>query len=165
MNPKATLKKSIQYEYWETPVVDSEDLWLERILYGQDYAFFFFVKDYSLPENEFYVLTIDGYDPFRITEEGLGWNVVGGLLKNKLPSKTEKGRTYKVWNTDFAIKTVGASLLKTKEYEQHEKFQYVIRTNDTWIEFVSFDTPIWEHHKNVEFDKLVMEYLKKEPWE
>jgi hypothetical protein len=167
MNNTQNVSKEIVCEYWETPVVDCEDLWLERILYSQNYAFFFFLKDYSLLENENYVLTIsgNGHDPFMITEEGLGWKTIGDLLKNKKPSKIKKGKTYKVWNTDFAKKIVGAFLLTEEEYERHEKFQYVIRTNDTWIEFVSFETPRWDCHKNVKFDELVIKYLKKDPYE
>jgi hypothetical protein len=94
MNNTQNVNKEIVCEYWETPVVDCEDLWLERIIFSQNYAFFFFVKDYSLLENEFYVLTIsgNGHDPFKITEEGLGWKTIGDLLKNKEPSKREKGK-------------------------------------------------------------------------
>lgn len=169
MKKKSALEKknSIRCKYWETPVIDSENLWLERILSTDNYTFFFFVKNHYLPGNEFYVLTISGggYDPFIITEEGLGWKTIGGLLENKLPSKRKKGKTYKVWNTRFAKKTFGALPITKKEYEQQEKFQYVICTNDTWIEFVSFDTPLWTRHTKVKLDKLVMEYLKKDPWE
>ncbi|MGE3609705.1 MAG: hypothetical protein AB7I27_08995 [Bacteriovoracaceae bacterium] len=167
MKKKSNQKNEIKCKYWETPVVNSENLWLARILSTDKYTFFFFVKNHYLPGNEFYVLTIGGggYEPFKITEEGLGWKTVGGLLKNKIPSKRKKGSTYKVWNTPFAKMTFGALPITTKEYEQKDKFQYVIRTNDTWIEFVSFVPPIWEHHKGIKLDRLVIQYLKKDPWE
>lgn len=154
-----------QCEYWETPVVDSENLWLVRMLYTDQYAFFFFKKNHDSPVNEFHVMTISSSDPFRVTEEGLGWKVVGELLKNKLPSDRKKGKSYKVWNSSFAMMTVGALPITAEEYEKYEKFQYIIRTNDTWIEFVSFDIPAWEFHKNLKLDDLVIEYLKKDPWE
>lgn len=152
-------------EYWETPVIDSENLWLVRILYTDNYLFFFFKKNHDSPANEFYVMTISSSDPFRVTEEGLGWEKVGELLKNRSSSERKKGSTHKVWNTSFATEIVEALPITKEEYEKHEKFQYVIITNDAWIEFVSFDTPIWNHYTEIKLDDLVIEHLKKDPWE
>lgn len=155
----------IQCEYWETPVADSESLWLVRMLYTDRYAFFFFKRNHDSPENEFYVMTISSSDPFRVTEEGLGWKNIGELLKNKSVADKIRGKTYKIWNTPFAKSIVGAFPITEKEYEKHEKFQYIIRTNDVWIEFVRFETIIWEYRKDMKLDDLVIEFLKKDPWE
>lgn len=159
-------KSNVICDYWETPVIDSDELWLVNQLLTRENVYFFFHKNHDSPPSEYYVLAINGDDPFRITEEGLGWKVVGELLNNKVSSSEKTSawpKTFKVWNTQFAEESFGALLITSEEYEKMEKFQYVIKTQDAWIQFVSFfETPKWEFHQHKKLDDLVIEYLRKD---
>ena len=127
------------------------------------YLFSFFKRNYDAPKNKYHVLTIEADSPFRITEEGLGWKVVGDLLENNIAREEGKrGRTFKVWNTQFAIESCLGLAIPAEEYDQMEKFQYIIYTNDAWIQFVTFDPVKWEFHQNVPFKDLVLQYLSND---
>jgi hypothetical protein len=150
-------------EYWDTPVLQSNELWLEMQFYTENQIVFFFKRNYDSPKNEYHVLTIVGDSPFRITEEGLGWKVVGDLLENNTAREEgKKGRTFKVWNTQFAIESFRGLAIPKEEYDKLEKFQYIIYTNDAWIQFVTFDPVKWEFHQNVPFKDLVLQYLSND---
>ena len=40
-------------------------------------------------------------------------------------------------------------------------FEYLISTEDEYIEFITPIPPEWELHKNVKIDKLINEYVEK----
>jgi hypothetical protein len=158
--------EKIECEYWDTPVFQSNELWLERQVYTENQVVFFFKRNHDSPEGEYHVLSINGHSPFRMTEEGLGWKVVGDLLKNDISPKdkqTQKGRTFKVWNTQFAIESCLGLAIPAEEFDKMAKFQYIIYTNDVWIQFVTFKAMKWEFYQGIKLDDLVMDYLRKDP--
>lgn len=157
--------KEVVCEHWNTPIFQSNELWLEMQFYTENHICFFFKRNHDSPENEYYVLTIDGDSPFRITEEGLGWKVVGNLLKNDISPKDKQvqgSRTFKVWNTQFAVESFRGLAIPKAEFDEMEKFQYVIYTNDAWVQFVTFDPVKWEFHQNVYLKDLVVQYLSND---
>lgn len=161
---QSKVDESILFERWETPVGTSNELWLWRQIFTKFNTYFFFHKNHDSPEDEYYVLTINGNAPFRLTEEGLGSDSVGGLVTEKDAEVSECTifRTFKVWNTSFAIKSFSGHAISEEEYDKKEKFQYLIYTQDTWIEFVAFKSPIWEFHQDKKLDDLVIQYLRKD---
>lgn len=166
MNNTQNRNKEIVCKFWDTPVSRSNELWLVNQIFTTFYIHFFFQRNYDSSENEYHVLTIDGDSPFRITEEGLGWKVVGDLLENDISPKDQQGQrrgTYKVWNTQFAIESCRGLAIPKEEYDKMEKFQYIIYTNDAWIQFVAFDPMKWEFHQGSKLNDLVMEYLRNDP--
>jgi hypothetical protein len=155
--------KKVVCEYWDTPVLQSNELWLEIQFYTENHIVFFFKKNYDSPKNEYHVLTIEADSPFRITEEGLGWKVVGDLLENNTAREEGKrGRTFKVWNTQFAIESCLGLAIPAEKYDEMEKFQYVIYTNDAWVQFVTFDPVKWEYHQNMHLKDLIVQYLSND---
>ena len=161
---QSKIDTNILFERWETPVGKSNELWLWRQLYTTFNIYLFFQRNHDSPSDEYYVLTINGDDPFRLTEEGLGSNTVGELITGKDATFCEclEYRTFKVWNTSFANKSFSGLVISEEEYVKKEKFQYLIYTQDTWIEFVAFKPPKWEFHQNNKLDDLVIEYLGKD---
>jgi len=165
MNDTQSKSKKIVCESWDTPVFQSNELWLEMQFFTENNIVFFFKRNHDSPKNEHYVLIIDGDSPFRITEEGLGWKVVGDLLKNNISpddKQNQKGTTFKVWNTQFAIESCLGLAIPAEEYDKMEKFQHLIYTNDAWIQFVTFGSLKWAFHENIKLGDLVREYLVKE---
>jgi hypothetical protein len=132
--------------------------------FTESHVYFFFKRNHDSPEDEHHVLIIDGDSPFRITEEGIGSNSVGSLvtIENAKVRESTKYRTFKVWNTQFAIESCLGLAIPAEEYDAMEKFQYVIYTNDAWVQFVSFDSPKWIFHQGIKLDDLVIQYLRKD---
>lgn len=152
--------KKVVCEYWDTPVLESNELWLEIQFYTESHIVFFFKKNYDSHKNEYHVLTIEADSPFRITEEGLGWKVVGDLLDNNTAREEGKrGRTFKVWNTQFAIESCLGLAIPAEKFDEMEKFQFVIYTNDAWVQFVTFDSVKWEYHQGMHLKDLIVQYL------
>ena len=164
MKNKSKLGNSITFKTWESPVIQSNELWLEMQFFTGRHIYFFFKRNHDSPENEYHVLIIDGGSPFRITEERIGSNSVGNLvtIENVTVRESTKFRTFKVWNTQFAIESFRGLAIPKEEYEQMEKFQYVIYTNDAWIQFVAFDSVQWSFHQDVKIEDLVIQYLRKD---
>ncbi len=164
MKNKSETGDSVTFETWESPVIQSNELWLEMQFFTESYIYFFFKRNHDSPENEHHVLIIDGGSPFRITEEGIGSNSIGNLvtIKNAKVRESTKFRTFKVWNTQFAIESCLGLAIPADEYDAMEKFQYVIYTNDAWIQFVTFDPMQWNFHQDIKLDDLVIQYLRKD---
>lgn len=164
MRRKSILSNSIEFEVWQTPIIQSNELWLVNQLYSKFNLYFFFKKNHDSPADEYHVLTIDHNCPFKIIEEGMGSNVVGNLvtIENAKVRESTKYRTFKVWNTQFAIESCLGLAIPAEEYDAMEKFQYVIYTNDAWVQFVSFDSPEWIFHQGIKLDELVIQYLRKD---
>lgn len=167
MKKKSQAGKDIVFEVWKTPVVKSNELWLVRQLFTGSTISFFFQRNHDSPKNEFYVLTISGLDSFRLTEEGLGSNSVGNLvtIPNGTFRESTKYRTFKVWNSAFAKTTYKALPIMKAEYKNLENsnrvLEYLIYTQDAWIEIIALDPPEWEFHKNIKLTDLVIKYLKE----
>lgn len=164
MKNKSKIGYPIIFETWQTPVIQSNELWLVSQIFTTLDTHFFFKRNHDSPVNEYHVLTIDGDSPFRITEEGIGSNSVGNLvtIENAKVRESTKYRTFKVWNTSFAIESFLGLAISAEEYDKMEKFQYIIYTNDAWIQFVTFDPIQWEFHQGIKLEDLVIQYLRKD---
>jgi hypothetical protein len=162
MKIKSSAGKDIFFEAWNTPVMQSEQLWLLRQFFTGSQVHFFFQMNHD-SKDEFYVLSVSGGSPFRITEEGLGWTYVGKYIESETPSKKKEKKcsTFRIWNTSFAKNTYSARPLKEDERVSEDIFQYLIITQDEWVEFISLTPPKWEIHKNVKLEKLVLKYMKE----
>lgn len=167
MKKKSIKGKHILFDIWKTPVQKSDQLWLERQIFLENYIYFFFRRNHDSPKNEYHVLKIHGSDPIRFIEEGLGSNIVGPYV-TKPKAKTRestKYRTFKIWNTPFAKEVFGNLPITKEEYKGLERsdkvFQYLIYTQDAWIEFIAFDPPDWKFHKDIKLTDLVIKYLKE----
>jgi hypothetical protein len=161
MKDNTTNPDKIITEYWETPILDSQYLWLYRQLYTSLNNYFFFNKDTDEPLSPIYVLTLPCRDTFKISDEGDSTMRIVELLKNRKSSYRTKGRSFKVWNSPLAIEVCRSLPIPNEEYKQIEKFQYVILAQDETIEFVTFNPPKWEIHHNILLDELVIQYLRK----
>jgi len=162
MNNSLSNIDNIRCDYWKTPVIDSESLWLYRLLYTHFNNYFFFHKDSDGIEDPIYVLTIPGGDTFKISDEGESSNRIHELLKNKPPYHIKWPKTFKVWNSPLAIEVCRGLAIPKEEYEQIEKFQYVVLTQNETIEFVTFKAPKWEICEGIKLDDLVIQYLRKD---
>lgn len=162
MNSTSSAIDNFKSEYWETPIVDSQSLWLYRQLYTGLNNYFFFYKDSDGFNQPIYVLTIRSRDTYKISDEGDSAKRMVELLKNRNSSHRKKGRSFKVWNSPLALEVCRGLAIPEEEYVHMEKFQYVILAQDETIEFVTFDPPKWELHKNKKLDELVVEYLQKD---
>jgi hypothetical protein len=154
--------KQVISEHWETPVIDSQFLWLYRQLYTSNNNYFFFHKDSDGPEDSIYVLTIRGGETFKISDESDSTYRINRLLENAPEYHTKWPKTFKVWNSPFALEACLRLGITEKEYDEMEKFQYVVLTQDETIEFVTSDVPVWEIYEGVAHDDLVIQHLKKD---
>ncbi|MEQ1666197.1 MAG: hypothetical protein ABL927_12570 [Bdellovibrionales bacterium] len=110
------------------------------------------------------------YSPFRITEE---CNAVGFISKyfcsaTKKPKKiylNSNGhyiRTWKLWNTQY-IKEIDSNCALSGYTKKRNKniYQYLIKTQEEWIELITPDEPEWKVYKNKSLEELIMNYTKK----
>jgi len=159
---KKSDKNQIICEYWETPVIGSDCLWLYRLLYTHFNTYFFFHKDHDGIDDPVYVLSIRGRETFKISDEGESTNRIHELLKHKPPYHIKWPKTFKVWNSPLAIEVCRGLAIPKEEYGQMEKYQYIVLAQNETIEFVTFDPPRWEMHQNILLDDLVIQYLRKD---
>ena len=150
-------------DYWETPITDHRFLWFVFQFYDGKYNYFFFNNDVNGPVDPIYVMTIRNRDTFKISDETGSERRIIQLLKHEKVSTRTKGKSFKVWNSPLAVEYYKGLPLTKKEYDQKDKFQYVILTQDETIEFVTLEEPKWEIHENIHLDDLVIQYLKKDP--
>lgn len=156
-------KNQIICEYWETPVVDHQFLWLSQQLYTEMNNYFFFENDVDGPTDPIYVMCIRTRETFKISDETESANRIFELTKNKNETSGRKrGLTFKVWNTPFAIEVCSGLKISSEEYDQMEKFQYIVSTQDETIEFVTFSPPTWETYEGIKLEDLVIQYVKKD---
>ena len=152
----------ISCNYWETPVTGLQTLWLSNQLYTGSNNYFFFENGIDDPVRFIYVLTIRALDAFKLSDESDSSVRIGKLLENRLPGNRERARSYKIWNSPYALEASYTLGMTSKEYDETEKFQYVIITQDVTIEFVNLNTPKWETYEGMNLDDLVIQYLKKD---
>ena len=162
MNNSSATSDQFFSEYWETPVVDHQFLWLSRQLYTGLNNYFFFNNDVDGPADPIYVLTIGALETFKISDESDSSIRISNLLENMLPSQRKRGSSFRVWNSPLALEACRRLGMSSKEYDEMEKFQYVILTQDETIEFVTFKAPKWEIYDGVKLDDLVIQYLTKD---
>ena len=150
-------------EYWETPITDHPFLWFVFQLYDGKHNYFFFENDIGGPVDPIYVMTIRNRDTVKISDEGDSTLRIFNLLKNKKSSDRKKRMSFKIWNSPLALEANLRLGITPKKYDEIEKFQYLILTQDETIEFVTLEEPKWEIFKNIHLDDLVIQYLKKDP--
>ncbi len=149
-------------DFWETPVVDHQNLWLSQQLYTEMNNYFFFEDDIDGPTNPIYVMSIRLREAFKISDETESANRIFELTKNRVVSKRRRGLTFKVWNSPFALEVCSALKIPLEKYEQMEKFQYIVLTQNEIIEFVTCSPPKWEIYEGIELEDLVIQYVKKD---
>ena len=163
MKIESSYGSDVCFEYWDTPVMYNEQLWLLAELRIMNNIHLFFKLNSDSPD-DIYVTTISSRCPFRATDETYAYNCIGKYLKRKVPKdKSEKKcSTYKIWNTSF-IEDIEENNALSDYVLQRDKniFQYLIVTEDEYIEFISLDPLEWNFHKNVKIDELVNFYMKK----
>ncbi len=165
MNNFPTAPDQLISDYWQSPVVDHQFLWLSRQLYTGLNNYFFFNNDIDGPANPIYVLTIGARETFKISDESDSSIRINNLLENMRPSQRKKGASFKVWNSPLALEACLRLGMPSKEYDEMEKFQYIVLTQDETIEFVSFKEPKWETYEGIDLDDLVLQYLKRDSWD
>lgn len=152
----------VRCAYWETPVAGLETLWLSNQLYTGSNNYFFFENGISDPVRFIYVLIIRALDAFKLSDESDSSIRISKLLDNRLSNDRKFARSYKIWNSPYALEASYTLGMTTQEYEEMEKFQYLIATQDVIIEFVTDATPEWEVYEGQNLDDLVIQYLKKD---
>jgi hypothetical protein len=152
----------ISCAYWETPVSGLKTLWLSNQLHTGSCNYFFFENDIYDSIRYVYVLTIRSLDAFKLSDESDSSIRINKLLDNRLPETKKWARSYKIWNSPYALEASYTLGMTTQEYDETEKFQYLIATQDVTIEFVTSATPQWEIYEGLNLDDLVIQYLKKD---
>ena len=148
--------------YWETPVSGLETLWLSNQLHTGSNNYFFFENGIYDQVRFIYVLTIRSLDPFKLSDESDASIRISKLLDNKLPENRKWARSYKIWNSPYALEASYTLGMTSKEYDEMEKLQFLIVTQAVTIEFVTSATPVWEVHEGMNLEDLVIQYLKKD---
>ncbi|OFZ45969.1 MAG: hypothetical protein A2381_00220 [Bdellovibrionales bacterium RIFOXYB1_FULL_37_110] len=163
MKVESAYGNEVYVEDWNTPVMHSDQLWLLAELRILNDVHFFFKLNSDSPD-DIYVITVSSFCPLRITDEAYAYTCIGKYVDRKVPrEKNEKtSSTYKLWNTSF-IKDVDENHALSNYAPERNKniFQYLIVTQNEWIEFISLDPIEWRLHKNIKEDELVCFYLKK----
>jgi hypothetical protein len=163
MKEESVYGNEVYLEDWNTPIMYNNQLWLVAELRIMNDIHFFF-KLNSDSRGEYYTTTISSRCPLRITDETYAHNCIGKYLDWKIPRKKDNpgSSTLKLWNTSF-IKDIeennamsGYALERNKDI-----FQYLIITNDEWVEFITLSPVEWSFHKDVKIDELISAYLKK----
>lgn len=152
----------ISCAYWETPVSGRETLWLSNQLHTGSNNYFFFENGLYDQVRSIHVLTIRSLDAFKVSDESDSSIRINKLLDNRLSENRKWARSYKIWNSPYALEASYTLGMTSKEYDEMEKFQYLIVTQAVTIEFVTSDTPKWEVYEGMNLDDLVIQYLKKD---
>jgi hypothetical protein len=168
MKFKSSYDKEVYFEKWQTPMTNRGNIWLNHQFLTNRYIYFFF-RLYPDPLKKIYVMKILRYSPLRITEE---CNAVGFISKYFRISKKRSNsadsniketlsRTWKIWNTQY-IKEIDSNYALSGFTKKRNKkiFQYLIVTQEEWLEFISLHEPEWKVYKNKTLAELVMRYTK-----
>jgi hypothetical protein len=148
--------------FWETPVSGLETLWLSNQLHTGSNNYFFFENGIYDQVRFIYVLTIRSLDSFKLSDESDSSIRISKLLDNKLPENRKWARSYKIWNSPYALEASYTLGMTSKEYDEMEKFQFLIVTQAVTIEFVTSATPKWEIYEGMNLEDLVIQCLKKD---
>jgi hypothetical protein len=124
MTPPDT--NEISCAYWETPVSGLETLWLSNQLHTGSNNYFFFENGLYDQVRFIYVLTIRSLDAFKLSDESDSSIRINKLLDNRLPENRKWARSYKIWNSPYALEASCTLGMTSKEYDEMEKFQYLI---------------------------------------
>ncbi len=162
MKEKSEFVKGVVRERWKTPVMHNDQLWLLYTLQVTTKIHFFFQLNDKI--KEIHVMTIGNGTPYRVTDESLGYHCIGRYFRTKKPfiSKIKKCSSWKLWNTSFILDMeTGNALSGYAKKRDKNYFEYLISSEDEYIEFITPIPPEWELRKNIKIEKLINEYLKK----
>ncbi len=152
----------IRCAYWDTPASVTEGLWLSNMLHTICRNYFFFENDFDSTTKFVYILTIQSGDAFKVSRESDSYIRITKLLKDRLPDDKKMERTYKIWNSPYALEASFRLGMTDEEYDKIEKFQYLIITQDECIEIVTDSLPTWEVYQEGNLEELVIERLKRD---
>jgi hypothetical protein len=152
-------------EFWDTPIINLQFLWLSRQLNTGRNNCFFFESDTDAPAGTIYVMTLGIRDTVKTSDEGNSTHRINQLLKSSpRPPNGVRKKSFKVWSSPLALEASLRLGITEKEYNEMEKFQYIVLTQDETIEFVTSKEPKWETYEGIHLDDLVLQYLKKDSW-
>lgn len=156
-------QSQITCDFWETPIIHLEILWTSKQLNTGKNNYFFFEDDTDAPEGPIYVMSIGGKETVKTSDEGDSTYRINQLLESSpRPANGIRKKSFKVWNSPLALEACLRLGITEKEYNETEKFQYVILTQNETIEFVTLKEPEWEVYKDTSLDDLVIQYLRKD---
>jgi hypothetical protein len=167
---KSSAGKDTYFEAWQTPLTEGENIWLTYMLLSSTKIHFFF-KLYSDRFEKINVMSISRYCPFRLTEERQAEGFLTKYFyidekKSNQILKNLKGlpiATWKIWGTQF-IKELDSNYSLSEYKKKHDPniFQYLIRTQEEWIEFISSTPPEWVEFDNKNINELIAEFTQAE---
>jgi hypothetical protein len=156
-------QNQITCDYWSTPIIILQFIWFSKQLNTGRGNYFFFETDNNAPDGPIYVMAIGSRETVKTSEEGDSTYRINQLLESSpRPSNGVRKRSFKVWNSPLALEACLRLGITEKEYNETEKFQYVILTQNETIEFVTLKEPEWEIYKDTSLDDLVIQYLRKD---
>lgn len=161
MKIKSDFVKGVLREKWKTPIMHNKQLWLQFILQTITGIHFFFTLDDK--KSEIHIMTIKSGSSYRVTEESLGYHCIGKYFRTKKPlsKKVKICSSWKLWNTSFILDMETANALSGyAKRRDKNRFEYLIASQDEYIEFISYDEPLWQKREDVKIDKLINEYVK-----
>jgi hypothetical protein len=167
MKIKSKVSKSTYFEHWSTPLDEAEWLSLNAVLQTNHNVNLFFQSE-KRTQDKTYVMTFGRNWPYRLTEEEYAIGCIGKYFEKPKgkpePPKNRKGRrfrTWKLWGTQY-IKDINTNhaLSDYKPPKYKDIPQYLIITDDEWIEFICLGQPEWKIHKNMNMKKLISYYMK-----
>lgn len=164
-------EKGVLMERWRTPVANAQHLWLRGLLQTASHAHFFFstTRHFETLKKrcDIHVMTIGRTWPYRLVEEEYAYSCIGRYFhphyseKKRMSRPISLSNTWKLWGTDF-IKDLdhGRALSDYKEVQHNNIFEYLIQTEDEWIEFIS-GPPRWTLLRNMTAKAAVRSYINK----
>lgn len=157
-------KKGIFFEKWKTPVTSVQSLWVQGILHTAGATHFCLTVD---KKKDVHLFSIAKREPYRVYDEDHNCFIWKYLEPNRSLKKKRTvpqiWRTWKIWNTPF-IKEMdkGYYLSNYAKKRDPEIFQYLIVTQDEYIEFISDFPPRYEVFKKSNLVDILKHVLKHE---
>jgi hypothetical protein len=162
-----TANDKIYLERWETPLSQGHYIYLLTVLTCGGHCNAFFELRGGSTTKGIHVMSIPQKSSLRIIEENLAYSCISNRYfsntKNEphnffLTKKMHSQHTWKLYGTQFARE------IDTNRYssKRNINFQYLIKTSDQDIEFVSNVEPFWKYYKNESLRELQVLYIKNE---
>jgi hypothetical protein len=146
-------QSQITCDFWETPIIHLEILWTSKQLNTGKNNYFFFEGDTDAPAGPIYVMAIGSKETVKTSYEGDSTYRINQLLESSSrPTSGIRKKSLKVWNSPLALEAHLRLGISEKEYNETEKFQYIVLTQNETIEFVTSMPPRWEIHQNIQLD-------------
>lgn len=165
-------EKNVYFEMWKTPVSGVRTLMLDAVIQTVSYTHFFFsigdgVKNFKKKKWDFHVMTFGRGWPYRVMDEEYAYKCLGKYLvsaknpEKKISPGPNPYGTWKLWGTSFINELdEGWALSGYKKPRDKNVFEYVIITQDEWIEFVS-GPQRWRKLRNMTLKSAVRHFLKE----